>query len=70
MKVNGIYDELRQKITGCKLLMGELLPTTSANGVIHLGNIATTGTLIYTGAGEPTNRVIGFDGSTGGGAHP
>ena len=41
-------------------------PTTSANGVIYLGNLATTGTLIYTGTGETTNRVIGFDGTTGG----
>ena len=43
-------------------------PTTVNNGTIALGNLATIGTLIYTGTGETTDRVISLVGTTGGGA--
>ena len=42
-------------------------PTTAANGTIALGNATTTGTLLYTGPGETTNRVVNLAGTTGGG---
>ncbi|MDP2324310.1 MAG: autotransporter-associated beta strand repeat-containing protein, partial [Gammaproteobacteria bacterium] len=42
-------------------------PVTVANGTIDLGFGTTTGTLIYTGAGETTDRVINLAGTTGGG---
>jgi fibronectin-binding autotransporter adhesin len=37
------------------------------NGTIDFGINATGGTLIYTGAGETTNRIINLAGTTGGG---
>jgi autotransporter-associated beta strand protein len=42
-------------------------PATPDNGAIYLGSGATTGTLIYTGAGEATDRMLYLDGTTGGG---
>jgi autotransporter-associated beta strand protein len=42
-------------------------PTTAANGTIGLGATTTAGTLIYTGTGETTDRVIDLAGTTGGG---
>jgi filamentous hemagglutinin family protein len=42
-------------------------PTSVSNGTIDLGSGATTGTLIYTGTGETTDRVINLAGTTGGG---
>ncbi len=42
------------------------VPTTVANGTIDIGNVAATGQLIYTGAGETTDRVINLNGTTGG----
>jgi autotransporter-associated beta strand protein len=42
-------------------------PATVANGTIGLGTTTTTGTLIYTGAGETTDRVLNLVGTTGGG---
>jgi autotransporter-associated beta strand protein len=41
-------------------------PTTAANGTIGLGATTTAGTLIYTGAGETTDRVLDLAGTTGG----
>jgi autotransporter-associated beta strand protein len=41
-------------------------PTTVANGTIGLGATTTAGTLLYTGAGETTDRVIDLAGTTGG----
>lgn len=38
------------------------------NGTIDFGITTTGGTLIYTGAGETTNRIINLAGTTGGGA--
>jgi len=38
------------------------------NGTIQFGAAGTGGTLIYTGAGETTDRVINLAGTTGGGA--
>jgi autotransporter-associated beta strand protein len=43
-------------------------PTTTANGTIDLGYQTSTGALIYTGAGETTDRVVNLAGTTGGGA--
>ena len=37
------------------------------NGTINLGASATAGTLIYTGAGETSDKVINLGGTTGGG---
>jgi autotransporter-associated beta strand protein len=42
-------------------------PTTVANGTINLGATTTAGTLLYTGPGESTDRVINLAGTTGGG---
>ncbi|OYW76123.1 MAG: hypothetical protein B7Z37_10245 [Verrucomicrobia bacterium 12-59-8] len=42
-------------------------PTTLANGTVALGNAGTTGTLLYTGTGETTDRVFNLAGTTGGG---
>lgn len=41
-------------------------PTTAANGTIGLGATTTAGTLIYTGVGETTDRVLNLAGTTGG----
>jgi autotransporter-associated beta strand protein len=40
-------------------------PTTIANGTINIGSTVTS-TLIYTGAGETSDRVINLAGTTGG----
>ncbi|WP_395736178.1 beta strand repeat-containing protein [Prosthecobacter sp.] len=42
-------------------------PVTVANGTIHLGFGATTGTLSYIGSGETTDRVVDLSGVSGGG---
>ncbi|RYD34349.1 MAG: hypothetical protein EOP87_09385, partial [Verrucomicrobiaceae bacterium] len=42
-------------------------PTTAETGTINLGSGGTTGQLLYTGAGETTDRVINLAGTTGGG---
>ncbi|MFH1044538.1 MAG: autotransporter-associated beta strand repeat-containing protein, partial [Pseudomonadota bacterium] len=42
-------------------------PVTVGNGTIDLGSTTTTGTLLYTGGGETTDRVINLAGTTGGG---
>ena len=41
-------------------------PTNAANGTISLGSATTAGTLLYTGAGETTDRIIKLAGTTGG----
>ena len=41
-------------------------PTTVANGTISLGATNTAGTLLYSGPGETTDRVIKLAGTTGG----
>jgi autotransporter-associated beta strand protein len=41
-------------------------PTTVADGTISIGSGALTSTLIYTGPGETTDRVIDLLGTTGG----
>jgi autotransporter-associated beta strand protein len=56
------------KVTGGTASSGLGAPTTVANGTIDLGSGTTTGTLIYTGSGETTDRVINLAGTTGGGA--
>ncbi|MCX6927941.1 MAG: autotransporter-associated beta strand repeat-containing protein, partial [Verrucomicrobia bacterium] len=40
-------------------------PTNAANGTISLGSTTSAGTLLYTGAGETTDRVIKLAGTTG-----
>ncbi len=42
-------------------------PTTADNGTINLGSGGSTGQLLYTGAGETTDRVLNLAGTTGGG---
>ena len=42
-------------------------PATVVDGTIALGAGATGGTLIYTGSGETTDRVVDLAGTTGGG---
>lgn len=42
-------------------------PITAASGTIGLGSTTSAGTLIYTGDGETTDRVIDLAGTTGGG---
>jgi len=41
-------------------------PTSVANGTIAMGATTTAGTLIYTGTGNTSDRVINFAGTTGG----
>ena len=41
-------------------------PTTVANGTIDIGSTTNSGTLLYTGTGETTDRVINLAGTTGG----
>ena len=41
-------------------------PTTAANGTIGIGLTSFTSTLLYTGPGETTDRVIDLAGTTGG----
>ncbi|MGZ4974223.1 MAG: beta strand repeat-containing protein, partial [Limisphaerales bacterium] len=41
-------------------------PTTAALGTIKIGTNALTSTLVYTGPGETTDRVIDLAGTTGG----
>jgi autotransporter-associated beta strand protein len=43
-------------------------PLSAVNGTIDLGIGTTTGTLIYTGSGESTDRIINLAGTSGGGA--
>lgn len=43
-------------------------PTTVANGTIDFGNVGTSATLIYTGSGETTDRVINMAAAGTGGA--
>lgn len=40
-------------------------PTTAAGGTIHLGSGTVAGTLIYTGFGETTDRIIDANGTSG-----
>jgi fibronectin-binding autotransporter adhesin len=41
-------------------------PATSANGTIDIGSGANAATLLYTGTGETTDRVVNLAGTTGG----
>jgi autotransporter-associated beta strand protein len=41
-------------------------PTTVGDGIISIGNAASAGTLLYTGIGETTDRILNLAGSTGG----
>ena len=43
------------------------VPANAANGTLAFGSTTFTGTLLYTGAGETTDRVIDLAGTTGGG---
>ena len=54
------------KVTGGTASSALGAPTTVANGTISIGATTTTGTLIYTGAGETTDRVLNLAGTTGG----
>jgi autotransporter-associated beta strand protein len=41
-------------------------PTTVANGTIGMGSVGVPATLIYTGVGETSDRVVNLAGTTGG----
>ncbi len=41
-------------------------PANAVDGTISLGNGTTAGTLLYTGAGDTTDRIIDLAGTTGG----
>ena len=41
-------------------------PTTVANGTIDIGNTTSGATLLYTGTGDTTDRVLNLAGTTGG----
>ncbi len=41
-------------------------PTTSANGTVSIGSTTVAGTLLYTGTGETTDRIVDLAGTTGG----
>ena len=42
------------------------VPSSAANGTIAIGSSTYTGTLLYTGPGETSDRVIALAGTTGG----
>jgi autotransporter-associated beta strand protein len=42
-------------------------PSSAANGAISFGSAGNGGTLLYTGPGETTDRIIDLAGTTGGG---
>jgi autotransporter-associated beta strand protein len=54
------------KVTGGTASSSLGHPTTTANGTIAIGGTSTTGTNIYVGLGETTDRVIDLSGSSGG----
>lgn len=54
------------RITGGSASSSLGAPTTATSGTIDLGSTTTTGTLIYTGSGETTDRVLNLAGTTGG----
>ena len=54
------------KVIGGSLSSNLGAPLTAANGTIDFGSTTNTGTLIYTGSGETTDRVINLAGTTGG----
>ena len=54
------------KVTGGSASSNLGHPTTAANGTLSIGATTTAGTLLYTGAGETTDRVIDLSGTTGG----
>ncbi len=56
------------RVTGGSASSSLGAPTTVANGTLSLGSTTLTGTLLYTGGGETTDRVINLAGTTGGGA--
>lgn len=43
------------------------VPSNAANGIINIGSSTAVGTLMYTGPGETTDRVINLAGTTFGG---
>jgi len=51
------------KVTGGNSSSNLGAPTTVSNGTIALGSVTSNGTLLYTGAGEATDRVIDLTGS-------
>jgi autotransporter-associated beta strand protein len=55
------------KVIGGSLSSNLGAPLIAANGTIDFGSTTNTGTLIYTGSGETTDRVINLAGTTGGG---
>jgi autotransporter-associated beta strand protein len=54
------------KVTGGNPSSNLGAPTTVANGTIGMGSLAVPATLIYTGPGETSDRVINLAGTTGG----
>src|SRR5207253_1094110 len=54
------------KVTGGSASSSLGAPTTVANGTIDVGSTTNSGTLLYTGSGETTDRVINLAGTTGG----
>ena len=54
------------RVSGGTATSGMGAPTTVAGGTIALGANNVTGTLIYVGPGETTDRVVKFAGTTGG----
>jgi autotransporter-associated beta strand protein len=54
------------KVSGGSATSNLGAPTTVANGTIGIGNSTFTSTLIYTGVGETSDRVIDMPGTTGG----
>ncbi len=59
LSINSIKD-----VSGGSSAVGA--PTTAANGTIAIGSIANTGTLVYNGSANNTNRVLDLAGSSGG----
>jgi fibronectin-binding autotransporter adhesin len=55
------------KVSGGTVSSNLGAPTSAGNGTIAIGSTATAGTLLYTGTGEITDRVINLTGTTGGG---
>ncbi len=54
------------RVTGGTATSNLGAPATEINGTISLGSTASAGTLLYSGPGETTDRVIRLAGTTGG----
>jgi fibronectin-binding autotransporter adhesin len=55
------------RVVGGTALSSLGAPVTAANGTIDLGSLAATGSLLFTGTAQSTDRILNLAGTTGGG---